>query len=117
MRRMCSARCSIEEGDHNEEGKQLNFIQHDAGLLSLLYSTYSVVSSHSPTISAKVPLLTASSAKSKFRRGRLRISFIKQQDCSAVATARIDSRCVTSFSLSATAPADLSVSKRVNKLI
>ena len=31
-----SARCSIEEGDHNE-GKQLNFIQHDArvGLLPL----------------------------------------------------------------------------------
>ena len=24
MRRMCSVRCSIEEGGHNEEGKQLN---------------------------------------------------------------------------------------------
>ena len=30
----------LKTGDHNEEGKQLNFIQHDAGLLSLLYSTY-----------------------------------------------------------------------------
>ena len=27
---MSSARCSVEEGDHNEEGK--HFIQHDAGL-------------------------------------------------------------------------------------
>ena len=33
MRRMCSAHCSIEEGGHNKEGKQLKFIQHDAGLL------------------------------------------------------------------------------------
>ena len=38
MRRTCSAHCSVEEG----EGKQLNFIQYDAGLLSLLYNTYSV---------------------------------------------------------------------------
>ena len=41
VRRMCSVHCSIEEGDHNEDGKQLNFIQPDAGLLSLLYSMYS----------------------------------------------------------------------------
>ena len=24
--KMCSARCFVEEGDHNEEGKQLNFM-------------------------------------------------------------------------------------------
>ena len=29
VQRMCSTHCSIEEGDHNEEGKQLNFIQHE----------------------------------------------------------------------------------------
>ena len=39
---MCSAHFSLEEGDHNEEGKHLNFIQHDAGLLSMLYSSYAV---------------------------------------------------------------------------
>ena len=33
VRRTCSACCSIE-GDYNEEGKQLNFIQHDARLLA-----------------------------------------------------------------------------------
>ena len=71
--------------------------------------------SHTPTISAKAPLLTVSSAKSKFQRRRPLLSFIKHQDCSAIATACIHSRCVASmvasFSLSATAPADLSVFK------
>ena len=48
-RRMCSACCSVEEGDNSEEGKLLNFIQHDAGLLSLLYSTYSTQRAQSPS--------------------------------------------------------------------
>ena len=63
--------------------------------------------SHTPTISAKAPLLTVSSAKSKFRRRRPLLSFIKHQDCSAIATACIHLRCVASFSFSTTAPANL----------
>ena len=66
---------------------------------------------NSLTLSSKAPLLIVSSAKSKFRRRRPWLSFIKHQDCSAIATAHIHSRCVASFSLSAMTPADLSVFK------
>ena len=51
VRRMCSAPCSVE-GDHNKEGKQLNFIQHDARLLSLasyLYCTARTRRAQSPS--------------------------------------------------------------------
>ena len=61
---------------------------------------------HSLTVFTKASLLTVLSAKSKFCR---RLSFNKHQDCSAIATARIHSSCVASFSLSATTPADLTV--------
>ena len=98
---MCSVRFSIEEEDHNEDGfypawcrTAITTVQHVLGRLS-----------HPPTISTKVPLLTVSSAKSKFQRRRPWLSFIKHQDCSAIATARIHLCCVASFSLSATAPA------------
>ena len=67
--------------------------------------------SHPPTISTKAPLPTVSSTKSKFRRKRPQLSFIKHQDCSAIATACMHLCCVASFSLSATAPADLLVFK------
>ena len=48
-------------------------------------STYSAAGlSHPPMISAKAPLVAdCSSAKSKFKRRRPRLSFIKHQDCSA----------------------------------
>ena len=111
---MYSARYSVE-GDHNEEGKQLNFIQHDAGLLSLLYSMYSA-GSVTLRRSPQRRLCSLFRVKSKFCR-RPWLSFINQQDCSAIARARIHSCCVTSFSLSATASADLSVLKRVSKSI
>ena len=68
---MYSACCSVEEG----EGKQLNFIQHDAGLLSLQHILSEL--SHLLMISAKAPLLPVSSAKSKFQRRRPWLSFIK----------------------------------------
>ena len=74
---MCSACCSVEKGDNNKEGKQLNFIQHDAGLLSL-YCTARTRKAQSPTtISTKAPVPTALSAKSKFWRRRPWLSFIK----------------------------------------
>ena len=78
---MCSAH-SVEEGNHNEESKQLNFIKHACRTAITTVKHILGELSHPPTISAKVPLLTVSSAKLKFRRRRPRLSFIKHQDCS-----------------------------------
>ena len=102
------AHCSIEEGDHNEEGKQLNFIQHDAGLLLLLYSTYSADSvTLRPTISAKAALLTVLSAKLSSREGDHSLALSSTKNA-VVLLQHVHSCCVALFSLSAMAPADLS---------
>ena len=102
------ARCSIEEGDHNGEGKQLNFIQHDVRLLLLLYSTYSAGSvTLRLTISAKAPLLTVLSAKSSSGEGDHSLALSNTKNA-VVLLQHVHSCCVALFSLSATAPADLS---------
>ena len=104
--------CSDDEGDHNAKVNSLTLSSTMQDCYR--YSTACTQQAqYSPTLLhlGTIADVSGASCSKKGDHGKddKQLNFIKHQDCSAIATACVYSSYLSSFSLSAKVPADLSV--------
>ena len=124
VRRMCSAHCSIEKRDHNEEGKLFT-------LSSMMQDSYCYLTAHTQWAQSHSDDLHKSTiadcfecyvSRSSRERDHNWFSCIKHQDCSVIATESIHACTSAVWHHSHSQPlhqcnTDLSVLKLVSKSI